>query len=434
MEWYFVLGGMVGLLVAFIAVGLPIPFALFAACLPFLWGIQSFSTSLVSTQLMIWGVWVDYVLLAVPLFVFVGELVGQSAIGPRLYEVMHRAVPIRGSAACGTIGACAAFGAVCGSSMVGALTIGRVALPEMLRIGYGRKFASGAVAAGGTLSVLIPPSLILLFYGIVTNVSIGDLFAAGAVPGITLALLFVLVALLWRLVRPADVPERDEHQFLTVGGVVLGVAPVVVIGGIIFGGIYFGICTPTEAAAVAVVATILIAFGVGGLSLQGLRHALTATLATMGFCGPLLAAAGLFGFVLTYYEVPQQLTQWFVALNLPDHAMLAMLIVFYLITGMFLDPISITVITVPTLFPLVAAAGYDLVWFGVVYTVTMEIAALTPPVGLNLYVLQRLLPPGELRVIDVVAGCLPFIGMLLLLIGLLILFPWLALWLPGQMH
>ncbi|MCB1914082.1 MAG: TRAP transporter large permease subunit, partial [Rhodocyclaceae bacterium] len=172
--------------------------------------IQDFSTSLISAELMLWRVWVDYILLAVPLFVFLGELVGRSRIGPRLYHMMHRGVPMTGSAAYGSVGACAGFGAICGSSMIGALTIGSVALPEMLRLGYGKRIASGVIAAGGTLSVLIPPSLILLFYGIVTEVSIGQLFIAGVVPGLILTALFVLVILGWRILRPSDIPDSDR--------------------------------------------------------------------------------------------------------------------------------------------------------------------------------------------------------------------------------
>ena len=169
MEWYTVGLGLLGLLMLFIVIGLPIPFALAAASLPFLWQIQGWNTSVVSAELKLWGVWIDYILLAVPLFVFLGELIGKSNIGPNLYQFLHQGVRIKGSTAYGSIGASAGFGAVCGSSMVGALTIGGVALPEMLRLGYGKRLSSGVLAAGGTLSVLIPPSLILLFYGIVTD-------------------------------------------------------------------------------------------------------------------------------------------------------------------------------------------------------------------------------------------------------------------------
>lgn len=433
MEWYVVLVGILALLSVLIAIGLPIPFAMAAACLPFLWSIQSWNTSLVSTQLKLWGVWVDYVLLAVPLFVFLGELVSRSAIGARLYQVMQHGVPMRGAAAYGSVGACAGFGAVCGSSLIGALTIGSVALPQMLRLGYSPRLASGVIASGGTLSVLIPPSLILIFYGIVTDASVGQLFVAGVIPGLILTALFLVVVKVWSMLRPQDVPAESQRERLSPGEVVLALGPVALIATIIIASIYFGIATTTEAAAVANVATIILAFTVGGMSRRQFVDALVATLRTMGFVGILLAAAALFGFVLTYYRVPQELGTAFAALHLPPSAALLGIIVFYLIIGMFLEPASITFITVPTIFPLIAGAGYDLIWFGIIYTITMEIAVLTPPVGLNLYVLQRLDPAGRLRLVDAIVGSIPFVMVMLILIALLIAFPSLALWLPRAM-
>ncbi len=432
MEWYTVGGGLLGLLMFFIMIGLPIPFALAAASLPFLWSIQDFSTSLVSSELKLWGVWVDYILLAVPLFVLLGELIARSRIGPNLYMFMHQGIRIHGSAAYGSVGACAGFGAVCGSSMVGSLTIGGVALPEMLKLGYGKRLSSGVLAAGGTLSVLIPPSLILLFYGIVTDTSIGELFIAGVIPGIILITLFVLVVVVWGRVYPDDIPQRDEAKKLALSEILSAVGPVVVIGFVITAAIYTGVATPTEAAAIAAFLTIILAFTVGGLTFSGFVDALKATMRTMGYLGLLLSAGVLFGFVLTYYRVPQQFTGVFLALELSPYLILAMVIAFYIILGMFLEPVSMTFITLPTLYPLIHAAGFDLVWFGVIYTITMEVAVLTPPVGLNLYVIQGL-APKDLNVSDVIYGCLPFIAALVTLIGLMIIIPDLALWLPSAM-
>jgi len=243
MEWYEVGLGLLGLLVVFIAIGIPIPFALAAAALPFLWQIQDLSTSLVSSELKLWGVWVDYILLAVPLFVFLGELIGRSRIGPNLYTFLHQGVRIHGSAAYGSIGACAGFGAVCGSSMVGSLTIGGVALPEMIKLGYSRRLSSGVLAAGGTLSVLLPPSLILLFYGIVTDRSIGELFIAGIVPGLILVSLFVIVVIVWSRVRPSDIPRSETAQRMPWSQVAATLGPVALIGFVITASIYTGIAT-----------------------------------------------------------------------------------------------------------------------------------------------------------------------------------------------
>ncbi len=430
MEWYYVGGGLLALLMIFIALGLPLPFALAAASLPFLWLIQDFNTSLISTELKIWGVWVDYILLAVPLFVFLGELIARSTIGPNLYRFMHQGVPVKGSAAYGSIGACAGFGAVCGSSMVGSLTIGGVALPEMLKLGYGKRLSAGVLAAGGTLSVLIPPSLILLFYGIVVDISIGELFIAGIIPGLALTTMFAAVVVIWGIVSPQSIPKVDKALKMPLFEILAAVLPILVIGLVITVSIYAGIATPTEAAAVAAFLTVIIAITVGGLRWEGLKGALMATMRTMGYLGLLLSAAALFGFVLTYHRVPQQFTEAFLALELAPYMVLAMVIVFYLIVGMFLEPVSITFITLPTLFPLINSVGYDLIWFGIIYTITMEIAVLTPPVGLNLYVIQGL-APKDIDLKDVILGTLPFIAALATLIVLLLLFPNMALYLPS---
>ena len=432
MEWYHVGIGLLGLLMLFIGIGLPIPFALAAASMPFLFYIQGWSTALVSSELKLWGVWIDYILLAVPLFVFLGELIGRSSIGPNLYQFMHRGVRVRGSAAYGSIAACAGFGAVCGSSMVGSLTIGGVALPEMKKLGYDSRLASGVLAAGGTLSVLIPPSLILLFYGIVTDTSIGELFIAGMVPGLVLVLLFCVVVYVWGRLYPSHIPEVDRTARSSLRQMAISVGPIFLIGLVITLSIYTGIATPTEAAGVAALLTIVLAFGVGGLTIQGFQDALMATMRTMGYLGLLLSAGVLFGFVLTYYRVPQQFTELFLTWELGPYMVLAIVIAFYIVLGMFLEPVSMTFITLPTIFPLMQAAGFDMIWFGIVYTITMEIAVLTPPVGLNLYVIQGI-SRGTIAIGEVIHGCLPFIASMVVLIALLIALPETATWLPATL-
>ena len=432
LEWYEVGFGLMGLLILFIVMGLPIPFALAGASVPFLLSIQSFSTTLVTAELKMWGVWVDYVLLSVPLFVLIGELIGRSNIGHNLYWFMHSKVPITGSAAYGSVGACAGFGAVCGSSMVGSLTIGGVALPAMLDLGYDKKLASGVLAAGGTLSVLLPPSLILLFYGIVTDQSIGQLFIAGVIPGLILVSFFFLIIKGWSVLQKGSVPGADDSESIPWGLALSAVIPVIVIGLIITVSIYAGIATPTEAAGVSCVITLLLAMTIGGMDMKGFFESIKATMKTMGYLGLLLSSGVLFGFVMTYYQVPQEFTSLFTSLELSPYTTLALIILFYIILGMFLEPVSMTFITLPTLFPLIQASGFDLIWFGVIYTITMEVAVLTPPVGLNLYVIQSI-EKDRLTIIDVIKGCLPFIGALIFLIVLMVVFPELAVWLPNVM-
>jgi tripartite ATP-independent transporter DctM subunit len=432
MEWYEVGLSLMGLLMLLILIGLPIPFAMAAAALPFLLNIQGWSTALVSTELKLWGVWIDYILLSVPLFVLLGELIGRSTIGPNLYRFMHGGIRIRGSAAFGSIGACAGFGAVCGSSMVGSLTIGGVALPEMIKLGYDRRLSSGVLAAGGTLSVLLPPSLILLFYGIVTDQSIGRLFIAGIIPGLLLACLFVLVVVIWARLYPEHVPEAEQGQRWSVREIALTVGPVLLIGAIITISIYAGIATPTEAAAVAALATLILALWLGGLTWRAFVDALMATMRTMGYLGLLLSAGVLFGFVMNYYQIPQQFTSFFLSFDLSPYVVLLLVILFYIVLGMFLEPVSMTFITLPTIYPLIAASGFDLIWFGVIYTITMEIAVLTPPVGLNLFVIQAI-GRDHVSIGDVIKGSLPFILTMVMLLTLLIVYPQTATWLPELM-
>lgn len=432
MEWYVAGAGIVSALVFLIALGIPIPFAMVAASLPFLWIGQDFSMSVATAEMMLWKSWDSYILVSIPLFIFLGDIVAHSAIGTRLYDAMHRSVPVRGAAAYGTVGACAGFGAVCGSSMIGAMTIGRVALPEMLRLGYSSRLASGVIAAGGTLSVLIPPSLILIFYGVMTDQSIGRLFIAGVIPGIILTVLFAVVVLVWGLVSAKSLPTDEGQTGQSMAAVAAGLLPPLVIGVVIFGSLYFGIATPTEAAAIAVLLTVFIAATFGGLTWKGLTQAMWSSVQTLGFLGVLLFAAVLFGFVLDYYRIPQELTSTVSGANLSPYSVLALVLLFLIIIGMFLEPMAIAFIVLPALAPMVKAAGFDMIWFGILFTLTMEIAVLTPPVGINLYVLQSM-APDKVTIGDVVLGSLPFILAMVLLIGLIILVPDLAMWLVRKM-
>jgi C4-dicarboxylate transporter, DctM subunit len=432
MLWYEAALGLIVLLIVLIALGLPIPFALAGASLPFLWQIQDFKVSLISTELNLWGVWVDYVFIAVPLFVFMGELIGRSRIGPNLFEFLHRSVRVRGSAAYGSIVANAGFGSVCGSSMVGALTIGGVALPEMIKLGYDRRLASGVLAAGGTLSVLIPPSLILLYFGIVTDQSIGALFLAGVVPGLLLAVLFCIVVIGWSRFFPSHVPPRETGPRPSARAMAITIGPIALIGSVITVSIYAGIATPTEAGAIACLLTIILAFSVGGLSVQGFIDAMFAMMRTMGYLGLLISASVLFGFVMTYYRIPQEFSKLFLSFELSKSMVLFTIIAFYFLLGMFLEPVSMIVITLPAIAPIMVAAGFDLIWFGIVFTILMEIAVLTPPVGLNLYVIQGV-SRGAVSVADVIVGSAPFIVALALLIVFMIAVPSAALWLPGAL-
>lgn len=428
MEWYYVAIGLITLLLIFISMGVPIPFALVGASLPFLWTIQDFNTSLMSNQLQLWRTWIDYVLLSVPLFVFLGELIAKSNLGEKLYEAFYRGIPIRGAAAYGSIGACAGFGAVCGSSMVGSLTIGGVALKQMLRLGYDKRLSAGILAAGGTLSVLIPPSLILLFFGIVTDTSIGKLFIAGIIPGVILTVMFFSIILIWKKIDDNSVPRKENIQTVDFKFVFFAFLPIIVVGAIIISSIYFGIATPTEAAAIGVVVTLFFSYFMGGLTWNKFTDSILSTMKTMGFLGILLAGSALFGFVVEYYGIPEEITKYIAQMELSKYEILLLIMIFYFVIGMFLEPVSMTFITLPTLFPLIQYAGFEAIWFGIIYTILMEIAVLTPPVGLNLFVIQGI-ATEDITIIDVIIGVIPFLMALVLMIVLLIFEPEIAMFL-----
>ncbi|MCB1997267.1 MAG: TRAP transporter large permease subunit, partial [Rhodoferax sp.] len=241
-----------------------------------------------------------------------------------------------------------------------------------------------------------------------------------------------VVVYVWGRLHPSHIPEVDRTARSSLREMAASVGPIFAIGLVITLSIYTGIATPTEAAGVAALLTIVLAFGVGGLTIQGFKDALMATMRTMGYLGLLLSAGVLFGFVLTYYRVPQQFTELFLTWELGPYMVLAIVIAFYIVLGMFLEPVSMTFITLPTIFPLMQAAGFDMIWFGIVYTITMEIAVLTPPVGLNLYVIQGI-SRGTIAIGEVIHGCLPFIASMVVLIALLIALPETATWLPATL-
>ena len=258
---------------------------------------------------------------------------------------------------------------------------------------------------------------------------------AGVIPGLLLATLFVDRGVDLGAALPSHVPDRDTGPRLALIQIAASLGPIICqIGGVITGvHLWRQIATPTEAAAIAALVTVALAVGVGGLRWNGFVQALMATMRTMGYLGLLLSAGVLFGFVLNYYRVPQQVTSLFLAFELSPYMVLALVILFYIALGMFLEPVSMTFITLPVIIPLILAAGFDLIWFGIIYTITMEIAVLTPPVGLNLYVISGI-SRGKVSVPDVIVGSLPFIAALVVLVGVMIAFPQAALWLPEQVR
>ncbi len=372
-----------------------------------------------------------FVLTVVPLFILMGEALAVTGIGRDLFRAAQlwlRRLP--GALAVGTIFACTGFSAVCGSSPVTAATIGSMAVPEMVRLGYDRRLALGATAAGGTLGILIPPSIAMIFYGVITETSIGALFIAGILPGIMIAGLLSLTIILLVLYRPEIAPPltgsvswAERWRALWV------VVPVLFLAFLVMGSIYFGVATPTEAGAVGAAGALLIAGVSRTLNFEVIGRILGNTVRTTAMF-MLLLIGGLFSaFMLARLGVPQGMADMMIGLDLPPWVIIILINLLLMVLGMFMDPMSVLVIMVPIFFPAVTAMGYDPVWFGVLVTINIEIAAISPPVGFNLFVLKSVVPDATLS--EVIRGSLIFIAPLALGILLLIAFPQIALYLPG---
>ncbi len=372
-----------------------------------------------------------FILTVVPLFIMMGEALAVTGIGRDLFRAaqlwLHR---VPGSLAVGTIFACTGFSSVCGSSPVTSATIGAMAVPEMVRHGYDRRLAFGVTAAGGTLGILIPPSIAMILYGVITETSVGDLFIAGLLPGVMIAGLLSATVVLVVLARPRLAPKlagkapwSERLQSLRV------VFPVLTLSFMVLGSIYFGVATPTEAGAVGAAGALAIAALSRKLNREITGRILANTVQTTAMF-MLLLIGGLFSaFMLTRLGVPQGMAKALIALDLPSWLIVILINLLLMVLGMFMDPMSVLVIIVPVFFPAILAMGYDPVWFGVLVTINIEIAAISPPIGFNLFVLKSVVPDAELG--EVISGSLIFILPLVTGILLLILFPGIASYLPG---
>ena len=372
----------------------------------------------------------NFVLAVVPMFVLMGDILAATPIGRDLFRAAHlllRKLP--GSLAVATIFACAAFGSVCGSSPVTAATIGRMSVPEMRRRGYDNRLALGATAAGGTLGILIPPSVSMIIYGILTDTSIGKLFIAGIIPGLMLACMLSVTVILQVRRNPALAPAfAEEVQPGDLRRALMPLWPVALLAFLVLGSMYGGFATPTEASAVGAAGAIAIAALRRNLTWRSFLKAFDSTVRTSAMF-TLLLVGGLFvSFVMTRLGIPQGMSEALTGFALPAWGIIAVICILLIILGCFMDPTSILVVMIPILFPSVVALGYDPIWFGVMVTILIEIAAITPPVGFNLYVLKSVVPDTELY--DVTAGAMIFVIPLSLGLIVLLLFPGIALLLP----
>jgi C4-dicarboxylate transporter, DctM subunit len=374
----------------------------------------------------------DFILIAAPMFIMMGELMHRSGMSERLFAALapwFARVP--GRLVHTNIAASAIFAATSGSSVATAATIGTVAIPNMDRGGYNRPLFLGSIAAGGTLGILIPPSINMIIYAVLTDTSVADLYAAGLIPGFMLAGLFSLMVLAFCLVRPRWAGPRIAGEDLWRGRLsgLPNLLPPLGLFLVVVGSIYAGIATPTEAAALGLMATLGLVAANGQLTVPVLLRAFEGTVRTTCMVMLIVIAAFFLNFVMVSIGLVKAITDFVLALGLSPLGMLVAIVAFYLILGCFMETLSMMIATTPVVVPVVVALGYSPVWWGIVFVILMEAALITPPVGLNLYVVQAVRRGGAFY--ELCIGALPFAAMMMVMIAILIAFPQLALWLPA---
>jgi C4-dicarboxylate transporter, DctM subunit len=375
----------------------------------------------------------SYGLTVVPLFVFMGQLSFYSGISKRLFDTAYVLLGSRkGGLAMATVGACAGFSAISGSTNATAATMATVTLPEMKRYGYDMSLATGTVAAAGSLGILIPPSTIFIIYGILTEQSIGKLFAAGILPGVLLSSLFIAVIYLRVRLNPALAPEGPKTSLTKKIRSFVGVVETLLIFGVVMGGIFFGIFTPTEAAAIGAFFTLVLALIRRQLTWQGFFKAVADTTRISCMIMVIVAGATIFGHFMAVTRVPFEISGWVANLPLPSYAIMLIIILIYLFGGCFMDAFALIMLTIPIFFPVSQALGFDPIWFGVVIVLISEMGVITPPVGINVYVVSGIAKDVPLQVIF--KGVLPMVLALLICNLVILLFPQIALYLPGLMR
>ena len=374
----------------------------------------------------------DFILIAAPMFIMMGELMHRSGMSERLFTALTPwFARIPGRLIHTNIAASAVFAATSGSSVATAATIGTVAIPNMDKGGYNRPLFLGSIAAGGTLGILIPPSINMIIYAVLTDTSVADLYAAGFIPGLMLAGLFSAMVLALCLFRPQWAGPRRETANLwqeRVAGL-KNLLPPLGLFLVVVGSIYAGIATPTEAAALGLMATLGLVAANGQLTVPVLLRAFEGTVRTTCMVMLIVIAAFFLNFVMVSIGLVKAITDSVLALGLSPLGMVIAIVAFYLILGCFMETLSMMIATTPVVVPVIVALGYSPVWWGIVFVILMEAALITPPVGLNLYVVQAVRRNGAF--FDLCIGALPFVTMMLVMIGILIAFPQLALWLPA---
>jgi C4-dicarboxylate transporter DctM subunit len=422
----------VALMAVLIVFGIPIAFAMGAAGGIGLYILEGPSAALAHLALIPWAEGRSFVLVTIPLFILMGQLVFHTGLATELFAAVRTWIGwVPGGMAVASVLACGAFGAVTGSSLATVATMGSIVMPEMARFSYDRKLATGVLAASGTLGILIPPSIIFIFYGVMTETSIGALFIAGIVPGLLTAGVFSGIILVRCILNPSLGPAgprttwterfRSSGRLLPLAGLFL----------LVVGGIYAGIFTPTESAGTGCLGVLLMALLTGKLDRAGIRRALTETVQVTAMIFAVIVGGYLVARFLALTGITSAVVGFLLGMNLSRVAFLSVLVLLFIAMGAMLDVFGMLVLTIPFVMPIVLELGIDPIWFGVFSVVMAELALVTPPIGANVFVMNRV--ATEVPMEDIFRGVLPFVAGVLVVVILLILFPGIALWLPGLM-
>ncbi|MGG0668674.1 TRAP transporter large permease [Lederbergia citrisecunda] len=402
-------------------IGLPVAFSLSLLAVAGMYFFNGGTFAFMQIPIISYKSLDDFTLTALPMYVLMSQVLVVSGVGRDLYEMASRWFRhFPGGLAIATLFCCTVFSAISGSSVATAVTVGAVALPEMVRRGYNKRHVLGLLAAGGTLGILIPPSIPMIIYGSVTGESVGKLFVAGIIPGTILTIAFMIFsAYQTRHIKdkPATWGERMEASRKAIWGLLL---PIVIIGGI-----YSGIFTPTEAAAVGVVFSFLIAiFVYKNINMTTLKEILISTVKTNAMILFIIIGAMLLGYILTILQIPQEIVNFATSQDINPWIIFILINIVLLILGMFLETVSILVITLPILYPIIMALGFDPIWFAIIMVINMELALISPPVGLNLFVLKGL--NKENTISEIVKGVIPYAVIMVVFMIILSIFPEIA--------
>ncbi|NLT27908.1 MAG: TRAP transporter large permease [Dehalococcoidales bacterium] len=372
----------------------------------------------------------SYSLTVIPMFLLMGSIAFASGISSRLYAASHTLLgQVRGGLAMATILACAGFAAICGSTSATAAAMGKVALPEMKKYGYADTLATGSVASAGSLGILIPPSTIFIVYGILTQQSIGSLFLAGIFPGILLTILFIIVVVVLCKRNPALAPAGQATTFKQKIVGLSGITEMLLLFILVMGGLFAGWFSPVQAGAVGAAGALLIGLVRRNLSWKAFKDALIETVKVTCEIMIIVTGAVVLGHFIAVTTIPNMLSGWISGLGLPDVAVMAMIILMYLIGGLFMDSLAMITLTIPIIYPLVLALGFDPIWFGVIIVLVTEMGVITPPVGINVYVIKGITKGISLETIF--KGIIPFLIAIIICVALLLAFPKIATFLPG---